>query len=270
MKVHPCATLFPPLGGDEYKKLVADIRAHGLVSALITHDGMILDGRNRLRACEEAGIRPRFVEFSSLGLNCSPADYIWSANITRRHLTADQRAVLAARWADVVRKAKKSESLRNLKKGLKKPERASPPARADAGDLRTRKIIAERAQVSEHKARQAETVHKNPETEAKVINGAITLREAVREAEKQVKATVPAPKPQAETKVDPRAAWLKDIVFAFHEQHFRGFGTLAESKPEEIFKLVGPKCRDSVYERAGALADWLLKFVESAFDPRGD
>jgi len=261
VQVHPCAALLPTISGDEYKKLVADIRAHGLLQPIVTHEGMILDGRNRVQACEDAGIAPRFVEFSSLDLECSPSDYIWSSNVSRRHLTSDQRAALAARWADGLREAKKTESLRNLKKGKVKPEWANPPTRADAGDLRTRKIIAERAQVSEHKARQAETVHKNPETEAKVINGAITLREAVREAEKQVKAEAPASKPH-EAKADPRGAWLKDVVFAFHEQRFRGFGTVAEAKPQEIFEGMDRKFRDSVYERAEAVADWLNKFIE--------
>ena len=53
---HPLAELFPLIEGPAFKDLVADIKANGLLHPLTECDGMLLDGRNRLRACEEAGV----------------------------------------------------------------------------------------------------------------------------------------------------------------------------------------------------------------------
>ena len=53
---HPLAELFPLMEGAAFEELVADIKANGLVHPLTVCDGMLLDGRNRLRACEEAGV----------------------------------------------------------------------------------------------------------------------------------------------------------------------------------------------------------------------
>ncbi len=55
--VHPYALLFPLLDDVEFARLVANIRENGLIEAIwLDRDGRILDGRNRLRACEAAGV----------------------------------------------------------------------------------------------------------------------------------------------------------------------------------------------------------------------
>src|SRR5205085_4815531 len=51
--VHPVAALFPLLPPDELAALAADIRAHGLLHAVVLGaDGQVIDGRNRLAACK--------------------------------------------------------------------------------------------------------------------------------------------------------------------------------------------------------------------------
>jgi ParB-like nuclease domain len=90
---HSAANLFPLLEVDspEFGELVQDIREHGLLQPIVLHDGLILDGRNRYRACRHAGIELRFEEWSGE----SPTAYVLSPKLHRRPLTDGQRAIIA-------------------------------------------------------------------------------------------------------------------------------------------------------------------------------
>ena len=72
---HPLAELFPLMEGAAFEKLVADIKAHGLHNPITLYETKILDGRNRERACEEAGVEPFYDGYDggrSLGLRGEP------------------------------------------------------------------------------------------------------------------------------------------------------------------------------------------------------
>lgn len=93
---HQLAAMFPLLAGNtpEFNALVADIKANGLLEPVVlTDDGLVLDGRNRLRACKKAGVEPTFVVYSS----GDPWAFVISRNIQRRHLNAGQRAIIVTR-----------------------------------------------------------------------------------------------------------------------------------------------------------------------------
>jgi hypothetical protein len=96
LEFHPAANLFPSLAEDsvEFLGLVASILEHGLHEPITLYNGMVLDGRNRLRACRAAGVAPRFTPFNETAM--TPLEFVMARNLHRRHLTVGQRALLAA------------------------------------------------------------------------------------------------------------------------------------------------------------------------------
>ena len=94
MTPHPAALLFPLMDGVAVTALADDIRARGLLEPITTLDGTVLDGRNRLAACEQAGVEPRFVAWDGAG--GSPTAWVLAKNLKRRHLTPSQAAMVGA------------------------------------------------------------------------------------------------------------------------------------------------------------------------------
>jgi hypothetical protein len=87
---HDIAAIFPLIEGAELQNLAEDIKQHGLLEPVVLYEGKILDGRNRSRACQLAGVKPRYEEFR--GTPEEAIARVWSLNFERRHLTSSQRA----------------------------------------------------------------------------------------------------------------------------------------------------------------------------------
>jgi ParB-like nuclease family protein len=91
-EVHPFADKFPMLPAGQLQELAEDIEANGLLHPiLLTPDGVLLDGRNRLAACQLVGVTPKFEVFEG-----NPVALVVSANAKRRQLSAGQRAMAIA------------------------------------------------------------------------------------------------------------------------------------------------------------------------------
>ena len=71
LEAHSAAAMFPMMSADELQALAADIEAHGLVEPVVLFEGKILDGRNRVKACELAGVRVDTVARPHCGLENS-------------------------------------------------------------------------------------------------------------------------------------------------------------------------------------------------------
>lgn len=94
VEFHEVANVFPLMEGVEFNEFRDDIRTHGLKEPIWLHDGKIIDGRNRYRACQSLGIAPDFREWNGKG---DLTAFVVSLNLHRRHLTESQRGVIAAR-----------------------------------------------------------------------------------------------------------------------------------------------------------------------------
>src|SRR5262245_8748089 len=99
LKFHPLANIFPLIEGTEFDDLVADIKVNGLHDPIVIHNDLILDGRNRYRACLAAGVDPAFVPYRG----DDPVAFVISVNLRRRHLDESQRAMVAAKLATLKR-----------------------------------------------------------------------------------------------------------------------------------------------------------------------
>ena len=120
---HAVADLFPLMRGKAFEELVAGIRDNGLHQPiLVDAEGRILDGRNRYRACLQAGVEPRFIEWQGEG---SPVELALSLNLRRRHLDESQRAMVAARLAKMLRDQPRTGGKFATRKPLKPHDEAA-------------------------------------------------------------------------------------------------------------------------------------------------
>ena len=102
MDFHALANLVPFVTGEKFEGLVENVRANGLREEIVLYEDKILDGRNRYRACIEAGIELRFRTFGDRASDGDdPRAFVISLNIMRRHLSESQRAMIAARLANL-------------------------------------------------------------------------------------------------------------------------------------------------------------------------
>ena len=184
MQTHKYAQYFPPLEGEEFDQLVADIKTHGLREPIVTFEGKILDGRNRYRACQRAGIEPRFQEFRDGG-DTAALEYVVSMNLRRRDLTPTQKGTIGfdilPEFTRLAAERMKAGGDRGLAVTAGKADRREAP-----GQKRTAAADAAKAVgVAPRTIERVERVRKHaPELVPKMRTGEITATEA----EEQVRA----------------------------------------------------------------------------------
>ncbi|WP_430230535.1 ParB N-terminal domain-containing protein [Paraburkholderia tropica] len=164
LELHPLCTFFPRIEGVEFEALTMDIRENGLHQPIVVHEGLILDGGNRYRACLEAGVTPRTVKFSG----ADPVLFVLSANLHRRHLTPGQQAAIVSAATDWLAAAPHG--------GDRKSDRAATLPLETVADRVAHSGASERTQ------RMADKVAKaDPELAKKVAHGEVSLPKAVKQ-----------------------------------------------------------------------------------------
>lgn len=151
MKHHPIATAFPLMNKSDIAALANDIKIRGLLSPGIVFEKMLLDGRNRDKACAIAKRKFRTTAYKG----DDPIGFVVAQNNLRRHLSTSQRAMAATKLA-------------TLKWGVNRSAKNSTPATADA---------ATKLGVSTASVRQARAVREGgvPELVKVVESGALPV-----------------------------------------------------------------------------------------------
>jgi len=129
IQAHEYADIFPMMDGTDFDNLKKDLTDNGFdkTRPIILHEGKILDGRNRFKACNEVNIKPSFEKFEgedSLG-------FVISTNLNRRHLTNSQRATIAVEILPLL-----EEKARERQSSLNRPELTTKVSEAEKGEAR--------------------------------------------------------------------------------------------------------------------------------------
>lgn len=98
--IHPAAEAFPlNIESDEFRALKDDMSENGQRESIVLDaEGRLLDGRHRLEACKQLGIKPKTTVYDGDALA-----YVVSTNMHRRHLSPEQRVAAAAMIANLRR-----------------------------------------------------------------------------------------------------------------------------------------------------------------------
>jgi len=102
LPVHPAADVFDMFDEDSMTDLENDIKLNGQHMPIIIWKGMIVDGRNRYAACIRGGVAPKIKE-KNFESEAECIRFIISTNVHRRHLTTEQRAMIASELAKLGR-----------------------------------------------------------------------------------------------------------------------------------------------------------------------
>lgn len=165
MEFHRIAAIFPLLKDDDLQLLADSIKADGLQHQIVTFENKILDGRNRYRACQLAGVDPTFKPW--MGTATEAIDFVWRENRLRRQLTSEQIAactVLRERMDAEYRAAVEAEqqaAKERQREGGKIAGRGRPKKKAEPEKV-PKKILEPKRQDRESAAVQARAAGTNP------------------------------------------------------------------------------------------------------------
>ena len=170
LKTHPIAALFPMLPEAELRDLADDIHQHGLQQPIVIQGDTLLDGRNRLAACELASVEPIYREYEG----DDPTAFIISANLKRRHLSESQRGMIAQKMANMPRGGDRPSVNDSNYEEANSPNRISQPTAAKLLNISVRTV------------KDAKFVaDKSPELAKQVEAGEITINAAKREVKRK-------------------------------------------------------------------------------------
>lgn len=270
MKIHPVAEMFPMLSQVEYEALRDNIEERGQLVPVIVSKNVLLDGRNRLKACEELGKEPWVQEWEGTG--GTETEFILSLNLYRRHLTDSQRAMVVSKASDhIKRENEERRKTTQFQEGtVPNPDgrKGKEMARQDSDEpIRdyskenkhsTAGRVAKIAKVSRYKAQQALKLAKeSPELADKVAAGDLTLGKATQQLnesrsttkEETTNGTAPTaskPKPDMSPAAMEKYAQFNKLIRLWKQCHTTVKRRFFDELPQEDIELIGSKPLDKI------------------------
>lgn len=279
LNAHPLADLFPMMEGEAFSELVDDIKEHGLREPIVLLDNQILDGRNRLKACREGGVEPKFAEYHGN----DPTAFVVSLNLKRRHLSESQRAYVAGKLATMKRGGdRKSDQRANLPFGTKSADAAkllnvSPRSVKTAKQVQKRGTpelnkAVEGGEISISAAATVATLPANKQIDlvAKGEKAVVSAAKQLRKAKEFNDAVRALPEPEPWTDED-KEALAEAVGTQEQRSHMRDMLNVAKTvsglpSPETMPGLVPPAYEYEIREempRLEAVSKWFDAFVSA-------
>lgn len=223
-RVHPAASVFPLMEGEQFQSLVDSIAVHGVQNPLVSCKGEVIDGRNRLRAVmklrdEGHKVELPCVEWDGAGGKMSVAEWVAAQNLDRRHLSDEAYVTATAAINRILRKEVKERQAAGLQRGNAHGQKGKDSVSQESGtrnhkqkhEQSTAGRLAKKTGVSRHKAEQALRLDKAVEQGAvpveiqrDVIAGKRKLTDAVAIADASRE------RPLTLADIDPTVAILKE------------------------------------------------------------
>ena len=199
-ETHPAAGSFPMMSGQRFAELRVDIKANGLMRPIMLCDGMVLDGRNRYKACIELGIEAKTEVFDG-----DPWSYVWSLNGERRDLVDEQRYLIwkhcsgkSESWKAKKEKIKEKANEARSEATKEQHERSNPRAGESSGSSTECATTKKQTPGQDAKAEASKTnrgavargdalATKRPDLAEQVRKGEMKAAEAHRQMKRQEK-----------------------------------------------------------------------------------
>lgn len=214
VKIHEMADAFPLPEGNEFEQLKSSIEAEGQQVPVIMHNGVLLDGRSRWRACRELGRMVKHVEWHGPG---TVEEMILATNLWRRHLTTGQKAAIAVKLLPSIELQADERS--------KAGKAADPSAKLHQG--RSDELAGKKVGVSGRTVAKAKMIF---DASAEIFNKLFTGELTLAQAQRKIKPPADSPSPcQSSSPVrSTKGSWLKLL--------------------KEIIKLVPDTSKEQLYK----------------------
>ncbi|MBI4179101.1 ParB N-terminal domain-containing protein [bacterium] len=187
LRLHPAISDIPTVYGVSWKDFLADVKERGIQEPIVVQKGgILLDGQLRLKAAKEGGFKTIPARIVDLNPE-EQVHYIFTSALGRRHLTDDQRAVLAHWYRESVLspEAKKDRSTKaNMAKKYGKGSSPTPTL-GNKQKVDTRTVAARMFGISRKKVEKVSELPR--ELQLEVLKGNLKLHEAVKKIAAQKK-----------------------------------------------------------------------------------
>ena len=177
--------VFPEANQEDFDRLVDSIRTNGFDRTLpvIVYNGEVIDGWNRVKACEQLGIEPRIEHFN--GTDQDAMQFIIRSN-TRRNLNKGQWATIAVEASAMMEELKAEAESRKGGRPRKDAKPQQKVAEVFASALQSRQVLAKAHNTNHRYVAQAQALKTEaPDVFERVKAGKLTLQDARKEASKR-------------------------------------------------------------------------------------